>query len=37
MRALILWFAVVATLLIPILLLVLFPPWWPIALRGKWL
>jgi peptidoglycan/xylan/chitin deacetylase (PgdA/CDA1 family) len=32
MRALILWFAVVATLLIPILLLALFPPWWPIAI-----
>jgi peptidoglycan/xylan/chitin deacetylase (PgdA/CDA1 family) len=32
MRALILWFACVATLLIPILLLVLFPPWWPIAI-----
>ena len=32
MRALILWFAFFATLLIPILLLVLFPPWWPIAI-----
>ena len=32
MRALILWFAFFATLLIPVLLLVLFPPWWPIAL-----
>jgi peptidoglycan/xylan/chitin deacetylase (PgdA/CDA1 family) len=32
MRALILWFACAATLLIPILLLVLFPPWWPIAI-----
>jgi peptidoglycan/xylan/chitin deacetylase (PgdA/CDA1 family) len=32
MRALILSFAVVATLLIPILLLVLLPPWWPIAI-----
>jgi peptidoglycan/xylan/chitin deacetylase (PgdA/CDA1 family) len=32
MRALILWFAIVATLLIPILLLLLFPPWWPIAI-----
>ena len=32
MRALILWFAVFATLLIPILLLVLLPPWWPIAI-----
>jgi peptidoglycan/xylan/chitin deacetylase (PgdA/CDA1 family) len=32
MRALILWFALFATLLIPILLLVLFPPWWPIAI-----
>jgi peptidoglycan/xylan/chitin deacetylase (PgdA/CDA1 family) len=31
MRALILWFAFFATLLIP-LLLVLFPPWWPIAI-----
>jgi peptidoglycan/xylan/chitin deacetylase (PgdA/CDA1 family) len=32
MRALILWFAIVATLLIPILLLVRFPPWWPIPI-----
>jgi len=32
MRALILWFAFFATLLIPVLLLVLFPPWWPIAI-----
>ncbi|HEV7573667.1 MAG TPA: polysaccharide deacetylase family protein [Thermoanaerobaculia bacterium] len=32
MRALILWFAFFATLLIPILLLVLLPPWWPIAI-----
>jgi peptidoglycan/xylan/chitin deacetylase (PgdA/CDA1 family) len=32
MRALILWFAFFATLLIPILLLVLVPPWWPIAI-----
>jgi peptidoglycan/xylan/chitin deacetylase (PgdA/CDA1 family) len=32
MRALILWFASFATLLIPILLLVLFRPWWPIAI-----
>jgi len=32
MRALILWFASFATLLIPILLIVLFPPWWPIAI-----
>jgi len=32
MRALILWFAFFATLLIPILLLVSFPPWWPIAI-----
>ncbi|HEX3578559.1 MAG TPA: polysaccharide deacetylase family protein [Thermoanaerobaculia bacterium] len=32
MRALILWFAFFATLLIPILLLILFPPWWPIAI-----
>jgi peptidoglycan/xylan/chitin deacetylase (PgdA/CDA1 family) len=32
MRALIVWFAFVATLLTPILLLVLFPPWWPIAI-----
>ena len=32
MRALILWFAFFATLLIPILLLVLFPQWWPIAI-----
>jgi peptidoglycan/xylan/chitin deacetylase (PgdA/CDA1 family) len=31
MRALILWFAFFATLLIP-MLLVLFPPWWPIAI-----
>ena len=32
MRALILWFAFFATLLIPMLLLVLFPPWWLIAI-----
>ena len=32
MRALILWFAFFATLLVPVLLLVLFPPWWPIAI-----
>jgi len=32
MRTLILWFAFFATLLIPILLLVLVPPWWPIAI-----
>jgi peptidoglycan/xylan/chitin deacetylase (PgdA/CDA1 family) len=32
MRALILWFAFFATLLIPILLLVLLPAWWPIAI-----
>jgi peptidoglycan-N-acetylglucosamine deacetylase len=32
MRALILSFAFLATLLTPILLLVLFPPWWPIAI-----
>jgi peptidoglycan/xylan/chitin deacetylase (PgdA/CDA1 family) len=32
MRALILWFAFFATLLIPLLLLVLFPPWWPVAI-----
>jgi peptidoglycan/xylan/chitin deacetylase (PgdA/CDA1 family) len=32
MRPLILWFALAATLLIPILLLMLFPPWWPIAI-----
>jgi peptidoglycan/xylan/chitin deacetylase (PgdA/CDA1 family) len=32
MRALILWFAFFATLVIPILLLILFPPWWPIAI-----
>src|SRR5205807_5504900 len=32
MRALILWFAFFATLLIPALLLVLFPPWWLIAI-----
>ena len=32
MRALIVWFAFFATLLIPILLLVLLPPWWPIAI-----
>jgi len=35
MRALILWFAFFATLLIPILLLIVFPswlPWWPIAI-----
>jgi peptidoglycan/xylan/chitin deacetylase (PgdA/CDA1 family) len=32
MRALILWCAFLATLLIPVLLLVLFPPWWPIAI-----
>jgi peptidoglycan/xylan/chitin deacetylase (PgdA/CDA1 family) len=31
MRSLILWFAFFATLLIPIVLLVLFPPWWLIA------
>lgn len=32
MRALILWFAFSATLLIPILLVAAFPPWWPIAI-----
>ena len=32
MRALILWFAFFATLLVPMLLLVLFPAWWPIAI-----
>lgn len=32
MRALILWFAFFATLLIPMLLLVMFPPWWPTAI-----
>jgi peptidoglycan/xylan/chitin deacetylase (PgdA/CDA1 family) len=32
MRALILWFAFFATLLIPTILLVAFPPWWLIAL-----
>jgi peptidoglycan/xylan/chitin deacetylase (PgdA/CDA1 family) len=32
MRALILWFAFFATLLIPIVLLVMFPPWWLIAI-----
>jgi len=32
MRALILWFAFFATLLIPIVLLIVFPPWWPIAI-----
>jgi peptidoglycan/xylan/chitin deacetylase (PgdA/CDA1 family) len=32
MRALILWFAFLATLLVPLLLLLLFPPWWPAAI-----
>lgn len=32
MRALILWFAFFATLLIPIVLLIAFPPSWPIAI-----
>jgi peptidoglycan/xylan/chitin deacetylase (PgdA/CDA1 family) len=32
MRALILWFAFFATLLIPMILLVAFPPWWAIAI-----
>jgi len=32
MRALILWFAFLATLLIPVLLLLMFTPWWPIAI-----
>jgi len=32
MRALILWFAFFATLLIPIVLLIVFPPWWPVAI-----
>ena len=31
MRALILWFAVLASLLIPAMLIILFPPWWLIA------
>ena len=32
MRKLILWFAFFATLLIPLVLIVLFPPWWLIAI-----
>jgi len=32
MRALILWFAFFATLLIPMLILIVFPPWWLIAI-----
>jgi peptidoglycan/xylan/chitin deacetylase (PgdA/CDA1 family) len=32
MRALILWFAFFATLLAPVIVLVLFPPWWAIAI-----
>jgi peptidoglycan/xylan/chitin deacetylase (PgdA/CDA1 family) len=32
MRALILWFAFFATLLVPMIVLVLFPPWWAIAI-----
>jgi peptidoglycan/xylan/chitin deacetylase (PgdA/CDA1 family) len=34
MRALILWFALFATLLIPMMLLLLFPPWWFVAIAG---